>query len=382
MAVGLTILLAALLWRHDRGTVRRLLVLAVAGVAGTWLSHPAVFILAGVGTALIVSEVQSRRWLWAANLFGVALCWALSFLTNYFLFVKAPSHNQTLIDYWEGGFMPLPPSSLRDLQRFISTFFKIFQEPVGLPLVGLAGLAFVLGCASLYRNDRLTIAMLVFPILFTLFASGLRAYPFQGRLILFLAPLVMMVIAAGVSSTWERVSPSNIRTGLVILLMLLIEPLITTGQFVLKPPGREEIKPVLNYVSRHLKEGDELYLHHGAIRAFEFYTRYTDQYPFDGFPVRKGVKRIGDWLAYAADLEALKGKPRVWVVFSHLPAVNPAVAGGPNRNAPELRIGKSARRSDANEEKLFVFLLDQMGKRVDEYLAVGASTYLYDMSAR
>src|SRR5262249_36769096 len=43
-------------------TIRRAVTLAIAGAGAVWFSHPAPFVLAGVGTTLFCHEVSQRRW--------------------------------------------------------------------------------------------------------------------------------------------------------------------------------------------------------------------------------------------------------------------------------------------------------------------------------
>ena len=57
---------------------------------------------------------------------------------------------------------------------------------------------YLIGAVSLGFRWRGGLYLLVAPLLFTLFASGLHQYPFHGRLLLFLVPTVHLLVAEGV----------------------------------------------------------------------------------------------------------------------------------------------------------------------------------------
>ena len=86
-----------------------------------------------------------------------------------------------LLGFWSAAFAPFPPRSVSDLRWYLSTFFDVFRDPVGLPASGLAALAFAAGLARFWRRDRRTCGLLIGPVLLTLVASALRKYPFSGR---------------------------------------------------------------------------------------------------------------------------------------------------------------------------------------------------------
>jgi hypothetical protein len=62
-----------------------------------------------------------------------------------------------------------------------------------LPAIGLA----LIGVARLWTLDRHRLVLLMLPVALTLAAASLRLYPFHGRLVLFLAPIPLLAIAAG-----------------------------------------------------------------------------------------------------------------------------------------------------------------------------------------
>ena len=60
--------------------------------------------------------------------------------------------------------------------------------------------------------------------------------------------------------------------GIAIALLLFFSPLSSTGRELIKPTVREEMKPVMNYISANQSSDDLLYVYYGATPAFRFYA--------------------------------------------------------------------------------------------------------------
>jgi hypothetical protein len=74
------------------------------------------------------------------------------------------------------------------------------------------------------------------------------------------------------------------------------------------------MRVVLAMVQKRLLPGDVVYVHYGARQALEFYG------PAYGLPPERllfGRCHAGDLRAALAELDALRGRPRVWVLITH-----------------------------------------------------------------
>ena len=93
---------------------------AVAGAVAVWFSHPAVFVLAGAGSTLFVSDLIERNWRGVRHLASIGLTWLVSFAACYALTLApgmATESHDWLLAYWgESGFPPVPPLSIRDFE--------------------------------------------------------------------------------------------------------------------------------------------------------------------------------------------------------------------------------------------------------------------------
>ncbi len=357
VAVALVLLYAAL-WFSEAGGApawRSTLMLAIGGAAGVWLSYPVIFVLAGLGTTLAISAAVRRDRARLRTLVAIGLIWAGSFYAAYKTSIQAASESTWLTAYWLPNFMPLPPRSLTDLSWLPNRLGAMFGDPVGFVFRGLGVLTLLIGCTALYRGHRERLALLLSPLCFTLLGSGLRKYPFYGRLLLFLVPFLLLLVAEGAERLRALTAEAAPSIGVILFGLLVFHPAAIGLRFLLHPRTREEIKPVLAYIQERAAPGDGLYVYGGAAPAFDY---YAPRYGFD-----PGRTIIGnwwrEWTAYQKDLAALRGRGRMWFLLCH------------------------TRRRDGtdDEEKPFLYLVDGIGRRLESFHAPGAAAYLYDLGA-
>lgn len=408
VAVTIVIVLVGIRAATEGLTGRDMALLALVGVTAVWVSHPSVFVLAGVGTTLAAAAVKRRQraTLWKVA-FLVAL-WLASFGVFYTASLAQLSANQRLESSWlnKGTFMPLLPTTLTDAQWFFTTFLNMFSGPADLSFPAVAGLSFITGCLALLRRSKAQLLMLTSPLLFALLASGLHKYPFGRRLLLFAVPLLLLVIVSGIEFIirgWSRYSAAvalliaevlaaqlalggfvvqsfgrlilfvaismfvvsgavichrynatrqyAAAVGGVILFCLLLQPVGGAARGALKRQAREDVRPVLAYVSGHRRPGDLIYVYHHQRASFLY---YAPRYGFNPGEYILGEDRRGHWIggeneAYLRDLEQLRGR-RVWLVFSYVRTI-----------------------AGANEED---YIVRHAGRMLEQTKLAGASAYL------
>lgn len=361
VAIAILLLCAAIHYESCKLTPVRVALFGFLGATSVWFSHPSVFVLAGVGMTLALFCVAGRFWARLRSLAIAYSLWALSFVACYFISLRHLSESKGLLNYWSFGFVPSPLLSLVAIEWFISTFFGIFSNPVGLELSGIAALAFLIGCISMFSSKADKFFILMSPIILTLIAAGLHEYPFNGRLLLFIVPILLLFIAEGAEQIWSKTRSEAPFVGACLIGLLFLHPLLFSTYHLIKPsagelpPGiahtREEIKPVLHYVEDHRREGDTLYVYLGAQPAFRY---YSPRFSLTQMNLVLGASR--DWENYERDLDQLRAYKRVWLLFSH------------------MNIG-----TGIEEEKYFLYLLNKKGTKLDHFKSVGASVYLYDL---
>lgn len=340
--------------RTKKPTWSLMLLFGMVGAAALWFSHPAIFILAGIALSLtyftLIKAGRTRR-------FGVVIAfaiWAVTFTGIYFLFLRKLANHEWLHSFWSDGFMPLPPTSMVEIKWFIVSYFKMFTKTLGFSLKGLCGVTVLLGGYSLFSSNRERLSNLVLPIMLVLMASGFQQYPFRGRLILFTAPALLLLMAEGTAFI-TSVTRTRPVVGFTVITLLFLHPVMWAGYHLTHPRYEEEIKPALSFMEKNRQPDDIIYVYYGALPAF---TYYSERYGFDREQhCVVGVRSRDDWNRYREDLEKLRGHKRVWIVFAHI-----------------YDWGK------VDDEVLFLHFLDKLGKRLDSHKSFRASAYLYDLS--
>ncbi len=350
LAIALVLLWLASILRQRGMSSRIILLAAVIGAASVWFSFTAVFLLAGLGTTLAIVELRRRSWKKVGALGAAGILWLLSFSVNYFLFVF-PRYDYFARVLEPSGIFMRPEFSASYLGWLMGRVVGMFSDPLGLSQWAVPLFASLLGCVWMMSEDRTRLAILLSPLLFALFASGLGRFPFSGRYLVFAVPAMLLLIAQGVVGIAER---SRDRSALAstALIFALVSPQLATA-LPTTPLVREEIRPVMAYLSAHYESGDVIYLYSVTTYAFRYYA------PKFGLADKEyiiGVFSRDDWKKYQDDLEKLRGHSRVWLLFTHVWYGN-----------------------GVDEEKLYLYLLDGMGKRLDSFSAPGAVVYLYDL---
>lgn len=345
IAIGLFALALGLL-EGKGGT--RWLALALAGAAAVWCSHPAAFVLGGIGTALVLRALAARdraRAVAAALIIG---CWLVSFAACYWFCLRHLGGNDYLTGFWADHFLPLGSGTPMWL---VDHLIALFAVPGGFggPAVPLGGFAAVLALVGLreFARDRWPVAVaLALPVAFVVLASALHKYPFGGRLLLFLVPAAVLLVARGAWALFEAARPKNAFAAGVVLALLVGASAWQTLDTVRKPPRQEELNAVLTRVRTEVRPGDRVYVYYGAVPAFSFYTR-DRALPV---PVTLGTEHRGDPAGYRAEVGPLRG--RVWVIVSH---------------------------PHAHEETALRTMLDARGRCVREVKQPGAAAWLYEL---
>jgi len=323
-----------------------LIFLGGVGAIAVWFSHPSAFVLAGIGTSLGVSFLSRKEWSGVRLLLIALALWSASFIANYWISLRNLNNDEVLLNYWARGFVPL---SRLSLSWFLNTFFRVFQDPVGLPLAGIGALGFIVGCAVKCSEKKVQRAILISPAFFTLLAADLRKYPFDGRLLLFMVPLLLLLVAEGARQIRAITKNSLPLVGTIFLALLFLHPVYQASYNLIRPRTHEEIRPVLDHISQHQQAGDILYLYYASYYAFQY---YSDRYRFSGFDYVVEVES-DSWRRQIADLNGQRGHKRVWILFSHI---------------------------EEDKEQFFQGYLDTIGTQLDSFRSPGAVVYLYDLS--
>jgi hypothetical protein len=342
--------------------------LAALGVVAMWFSQTAVLVLGGIAFGLTANCAVGRDWPALRRLALVYAAWAASFVPWYLVSARYTVHSPYMDAFWGSGFMPTP-NHLRGMAVWLyQSLNRVFVEPLGLASddpfghavrrVGLvAKLAGVVGVTrAAWAGDGRWLLILG-PIVATLGASGVHLFPFgstlqgTGRVILFLAPMFLLVVAAG-ADVLRRIPV----LGMAAYAYMLAWPLYPLAKSFPWHREGEEVKEVMAYVAKHRRPEDAVYVYYNARPAFSYYARRYG-FPDTGYVVGQCSPR--DPGAYLRVLPRLANRPRVWLLFTHV----------------EWSAG-------VDERAVALAYMDRLGTKLDEYENYGTSAHLYDLRAR
>ncbi|MBW4467727.1 MAG: glycosyltransferase family 39 protein [Pegethrix bostrychoides GSE-TBD4-15B] len=363
LMVSVTLCLLLIPLRHQILNRRQLLGLGLLGAAFIWLSHPAIFVMAGieVGYFLVATRPQRRDIL--VNRLPLYLIWLISFAALYALTIQGTLENQTLAESWIERY----PRSPLDLVWLFDAFGRFFYNPLGFLGVadGIAILPFALGCIAYYRRDRLLLLAILAPIVTTLIAACLKQYPFRERLVIFLTPLAILIIAQGIASLFtlsKQWRKPGFFVGILLLFALVTPPFLRSGRLMIYPTEVEEMRPVLAYVKSQQQPSDRLYVYRSGLNQFIYYAP-TLGYAADQYKLGKSLLAEGGGKKlqskqgvkqFKREVKSLQGESRVWFVF--------------------------CRASEVEEQAFLSTIASLGGQQLDQVHQTGAMAYLYQMN--
>jgi hypothetical protein len=343
-----------------------------AGLAGAilpWFSYASIFALAGTGMVLTARTIRHRAR--AGQALGCVLLWAASASAALVVAVHNmnPDDSAFLHRYWTSGFMPLRPGHGDALRWMWNTLRGVFASFSNAPPTLDAGMHFrrpwifasfaLVGTVLLWIQRRECAALLLAPLVILWAASAAELYPFSGRAALSVVPSLLILASAGA----ERVALVARRavgpSALGVFAFLALFPLDAIATH-LPPDWQEDLRPIIQYVGQHRQPGDAVYVYYGAGQVFLYYAG-REGFREDDYEV--GRCAMDEPRSYLERVDRLRGRPRVWMIFSH------SLQGG-------------------REIRLMISYLDAIGRRLDAVparrleapLSAGAYAFLYDLS--
>ena len=394
----------------------------LCGMLALLFSFPAVFVLAALGGCTAVAQISQREWPRLGRLSAARIWWAIGCATFYFAQCQHFDPNPGWKSLWGDAFLPASLATKASWKWMASRLFHLVAIPGGIAPRVLAALLFLFGVLRWLQVHPLRAMWFLGPIVVTFMAALVNFYPFSGRVILFTAPLVVVIVCYGIQELprlhkdwnflavsvatfviwrthyeidgfWLGVAIAGCLTyhvarrlgdrwqyvpqlsasaiSVIVAVSLVIAPAEGVRRHIVRQEPYsnplfwkyqfEDLKPAIAFMRDNWREGDVVYLYSMSYVAFEFYAnRY-------GFEQDDWVRGIEAGLAAPSreairdDLQQLAGRPRTWVLFTHV-----------------------WMNQDISERELYLRYLDEMGQRTKAFeLPPGydAAVYLYDLSS-
>lgn len=370
--VALAAALTLLYLRFEDGDTRdprRLLTLGVAGALAVWVSYPVVFVLAGIGVAIVVSSARHARGLANAGLVGGV--WLASFAVAY----HVSSTSITSVSHAYYGASGAKDGLLGRFAGSLHDSWSAVVDPGGFPHATnwLAGPVIAVGIAWIMVRVRLSRrALLLVPGLAAFGAAVLDRYPAAGRFWLFLVPFGLVALGYGVTAL-VRAARRPLLVAMPLALVLSVAIAERAAENTLHPPRSEDIKPLLHTLAVSWRAGDALYVYPKSQYALRYYAECKScdvrgPFPWPVIPAdgagdgnrallsSPGTVVIGADGRVVPDVRSLDGKPRVWLLFS-------SVIEHDGRSDEDVALGT----------------LYRVGRRLTAVRRKNASLYLFDL---
>jgi Dolichyl-phosphate-mannose-protein mannosyltransferase len=341
---------------------RDFVLFAIVGSIAIWISNPSVFVLAGVSTALVGGALVRRDRHKAMLLAATSGAW----LGSFAVFALTLLHNYGSLQKIEcptcfagsgtGTGSALSGNNLNSLRgslgelRYaagIPHFLDRGNNDAGLIIFVIAAIFCLIGLRSLARRRPEVAVALPLPLVFMLIAWGIHKYPTLGRTQLFLVPGFLLLFAEGLTYAFATSRRAFSRAAVVISgAAIAVSLAILSLGHAAHVTSVEDVRSVLGYLAGKQRPGDTLYVYY----ASEYQLRYYLECRCGGavierarsrglWPLRPGpgghdefapallsvpphliVGRFRGRQAskYVSDLEALRGRQRVWFLLSSL----------------------------------------------------------------
>lgn len=355
-------------------TWRRAVALGSLGSVLIFFSFSTVVVLAISGLVLAGMLLVSRRWAELPKAALIGAFWIAGIVALYFVQFRNYGDSEALKAFWGmfGDYAPQPLRLGSTLDWLAGRLGQLAGFCVGYPTSLLAGFACVLGVASLLRGHRYHLALLIGPIGMAVVLALIRFYPFSGRLMIYLIPAAIILIAAGARSLAH--GNSSTRAVAVLATLFLIVPSAWTCSRNIKLkaephtivyPGyaQARIKPAMTFIRDHWQPGDVLYC---VGESNLWLEHYAAEFPFEAKSIVSTLPVYEDffdltWGRRKQHLDqTVTGKPRVWFLFAQ--SVSFVI----------------------KETEFYPQNLDKMGRPLLRYQppnSVAGHAHLYDLSA-
>ncbi|HHP7229423.1 MAG TPA: glycosyltransferase family 39 protein [Xenococcaceae cyanobacterium] len=358
MALILFLVLSSLLGKVLRW--QQVLVLSFLGTVAIWLSYPSIFILSAVELVGWLRSGVSKFQAILLNRLPIYLTWLVSFGLLYWLNIQPTMTNETLVTSWS----PRYPNSPFDLLALLNELGKFFYKPLGFVGIsdGIAIFAFICGCIALYLRHKSHLFLLIAPMVMTLFATYLHKYPFRGRLILFLTPFAIAIIAEGIAFLVTRNQSRYLQVlGWLIALALLFTPVMRTNRAIANPSSFQfdHLRPAIKYFQSYQQSGDILYIFPNSEPVVRYYAEKYQIAPQDytvgqiKLPETQDEMSPEKWQQYQQAIDQFRGQSRVWFLLA---------------------------RSSSEERQLLLQKLERIGTQLAVFQQPDVVICLYDLS--
>jgi hypothetical protein len=244
--------------------------------------------------------------------------WVVSFAVYYLSFIHNHPTKEVMVEYWSywEAFLPadvLTVGFVGALGHKAATFFSL----LGYSWLSIVfAPVFLIGLYYLGKKRSGLLFLITAPIGVHLVLSYFKMYPFSERLILYLYPSLIIVLAYGCYYLFTLVRhPGQSLAPYLLTLPLVFNLILLYARGF--PIEVEEIKKPLSYLNEKIGEEDYLYIYYAANNAFTFYhENYSNIVQKQDRNIIRSNNHRDDWSKYEENIPRIDGT--VWILFSHV----------------------------------------------------------------
>lgn len=256
--------------RFGETKVIELILYAAYFVICPWFSIVSVFTVAGGFLSLIIRNFRTNF----KNIFLFLLPVAVSyliFLKNYVITNYNDSTGKSMLSYWASGFLN------RDFSNFLSLIIENIKYLFYPAQFVLLILILIASGVILFFKEKINnfIEVFAYSFLFIMIFAYFHIYPFQGRLTLYLMPIIIILIVKSLDYVHYSKKMRSVLI-LALFLPLLISQLSNAVYFIkTKTVSRHEFpRESMQFMVNNLKKDDIIFVNGASNTEFAFYSPY------------------------------------------------------------------------------------------------------------
>ncbi len=317
VAVLLT-LVALDLRTRDRSTLQ-LIGAGAIGLLVIWFSQASAIVMAALGMALAIAWLMERDRRTLRALLVTVPMWAIASIVAIWIAERSmtPSTRTFMQEFWRGGFLPRPFRISTAAAWLWQCLTSLFGDPwtLRLPLPWIFAVLMLAGFVVLWRQRRDVALFVAAPIVLTLLAAMAHQYPFRQRLMVFLIPSALLAASAG--AAWIAERARRPAPAVAIVCLALVPAVIAIARAQL-PVRVDDYRPLYRHLQANRRPGDAVYISFMATSSAIF---YGPQFGLQRNDYRLGACDRNDMRLFLRDLDAFRGRPRVWILTRGTPAM-------------------------------------------------------------
>lgn len=315
------ILLVLVLYDLYKRERLRFEVLTAVSMVLVWASSPVIFFLGAIYIYELISSLKQKDTVGIRRTAVDGGLVLLSFLVNYWYWLRPVAQSEFMIGYWEDSVFPLFIRSFEDIKMIVHLLLG-FSSTFSYSSALLFALGAVGAIASTIKKESTT-GVILLGILLTLVASAIGKYPFNTRLVLFLYPLLGILVFLGLEALINNLKGAR-RSIIVVLVAIIMISNYSSLEFLNQEARYRrhyEINNLVTYVQQEIQKDEKLFVYAPTMSAFLYRNGYEEKHIGDGISPDLDNVIIGEhWelLGEEGDEEirSLLEEERLYLLFS------------------------------------------------------------------